>query len=199
MPRDASATKARLLRAAERRFARDGVGGTRMVDLVRDAGQANESAVSYHFGSRKGLLSAIAEKHLAVMDLRRNGDLADADIRTVIDAIVVPTASLLRTDDGRDFLRITEQLAGFSGVRQNALATPIRGSVLAGQLSRLDELLRTTLDATYTRERTGALVTFLTASLAERARSIERGDRQALSHVRYVDNLVDMLTAAIQA
>ena len=46
-------------------------------------------------------------------------------LRTLVDAIVGPTADLLATDDGRDFLRIMEQLADWSGVgsgRQAAAA-----------------------------------------------------------------------------
>ena len=71
MARDATRTRSRLLRAGEQRFARDGVSGARMSDVVRDAGQANDSAVGYHFGSRQGLLEAIVAKHVAAMDERR--------------------------------------------------------------------------------------------------------------------------------
>jgi hypothetical protein len=43
------------------------------------------------------------------------------------------------------------------------------------------------------------MVTFLTASLAERARSVESGRRQSLSAQRYVAELGTMLTGALEA
>src|SRR3954464_2563728 len=103
MARDATVTRARLLRAGEQRFARDGVTGARMSDVVRDAGQANDSAVRYHFGSRQGLLEAIVAKHVARMDEQRDVPPRSAGLRRLVEALVRPTADLLSTEEGRDF------------------------------------------------------------------------------------------------
>lgn len=202
MPRDATATRERLLRAAERRFAVDGVAGARMSDVVRDAGQANDAAVSYHFGSREGLLREVVDRHVSAMEAvraRQGIDADGADVLALIRAIVVPTAALLRTAEGRDFLRIVEQLAAFSGVRRGRIAARIEGSVLAVQLGRLEELVAATQGRPIARERLGGLVTFLSAGLAERARFLETGRRPALAHARYVEQLVAMLAAAMEA
>src|SRR3954453_20646571 len=115
MARDATHTRSRLLQAGEHRFARDGVAGARLSDVVRDAGQANDSAVGYHFGSRQGLLEAIVAQHVAAMDEQRAVPARSAGLRQLVDALVRPTADLLGTEEGRDFLRIMEQLAGWSG------------------------------------------------------------------------------------
>jgi AcrR family transcriptional regulator len=200
MARDATLTRARLVRAAERRFATDGVNGAKIADIVRDAGQRNDSAIGYHFGSRQGLLEAIIDRHMSGMEASRQASLdglAQAPVAGVVRAIVEPTADLLRTDDGRDFLRIAEQLAGWAGVRSGRPAAPIRGTAIAAQLARLEELLAQVLPMAVARERVAALITFLTGSLAERARSIEAGRRQPLGHDRYVDNLTVMLAAAM--
>jgi AcrR family transcriptional regulator len=200
MARDATLTRARLVRAAEHRFAAEGVNGAKIADIVRDAGQRNDSAIGYHFGSRQGLLEAIIDRHMEGMESRRRASLADlghASIAEVVRAIVEPTADLLRTDDGRDFLRIAEQLAGWSGVRAGRPAVPIRGTAIAAQLARLEELVGQALPTAVARERVAALITFLTGSLAERARSIEAGRRQPLGHDRFVDNLTAMLAAAM--
>jgi AcrR family transcriptional regulator len=202
MPRDATRTREALLRAAERRFARDGVAGARMSDVVRDAGQRNDSAVGYHFGSREGMLRAIVARHLATMEAGRAtsaGRLADADLRTIVGFVVEPTAALLASPSGRDFLRITEQLAAYAGVRTGRPALAIRGTVLADQLAALEARLEERMPRPMARERVAALVTFLTASLAERARSVETGRRPVLSHRRYVAELVTMLTGALDA
>jgi AcrR family transcriptional regulator len=130
MARDATRTRARLIRAGERRFARDGVTGARLSDIVRDAGQGNDSAVGYHFGSRQGLLQAIVERHLAAMDRARTVPPADATLPDLVGAIVEPTAALLLTEEGRDFLRIMEQVADWSGLGTGRPNAVLAGTVL---------------------------------------------------------------------
>jgi len=198
MARDATRTRALLIRAAERRFARDGVAGARLSDIVRAAGQANESAVSYHFGSRDGLLAAIVGKHMAVMEARRPAPETD-DLGQLVRETVLPTAKLLGTDDGRDFLRIIDQLAGYSGIGARAFAEPLRGTVLEQQLLALQAHLRPRLGRRLADARVATMVLFLTGSLAERARSLDAGGRTTLGHDRYVDELVLMLTGALAA
>ena len=199
MPRDATRTRSLLLRAGEARFARDGVTGARMSDVVRDAGQANDSAVGYHFGSRQGLLDAVVAKHLAAMDARRSLPPRGSSMRSLVDAIVRPTTDLLATDDGRDFLRITEQLADWSGVGSGHPAAPLRGTVLGTQLEALTRRLAERIGMDLSRERVALMVTFLTGALGARARSVESGRRQRLAHEQFVDHLVDVLTGALTA
>lgn len=199
MARDATVTRARLLRAGERRFARDGVTGAKLADIVRDAHQANDSAVRYHFGSRQGLLRAIVEQHVRAMDARREVPADDADLRTVVEAIVRPTAALLLTDEGRDFLRIMEQVADWSGLGAGRPNAVLADTVLAAQLRVLDTRLVDAVGPTIARERAALLVTFLTAALAERARSRAAGTRQRLGHDTFTDHLVEVLTAVLSA
>ena len=76
---DATGTRAKLLRAGERLFAEHGIHGAQMRDIVRAAGQANDSAVHYHFGSRDGLLAAICAQHIDAMEPERQRRIADQD------------------------------------------------------------------------------------------------------------------------
>ncbi|MGN6723738.1 MAG: TetR/AcrR family transcriptional regulator [Marmoricola sp.] len=197
MPRDATPTRERLIRAGEQRFARDGVAGARLRDIVRDAGQANDSAVGYHFGSRDGLVGAIVHKHVSAMDQRR--EQPSADLPTLVRQLVEPSAELLNTTDGRDFLRIMEQLAGWSGLEQGELTEVLSGSVLAAQLAALENLVATHQARVLARHHVAEFVIFLAASLAQRARLVESGKRPTLSQRRYVDDLVAMTTAALVA
>ena len=197
MPRDATSTRERLLRAGEQRFARDGVAGARLRDIVRDAGQANDSAVGYHFGSRDGLVGAIAHKHVAAMEAAR--DAPSGDLPALVRQLIEPTAELLSTPEGRDFLRIIEQLAGWAGLEQGELTEVLRGSVLAAQLAALEDVVAVHHSRTVARHRVAEFVLFLTASLAQRARVAESGKRPAMSQRRYVDDLVAMTTAALLA
>jgi AcrR family transcriptional regulator len=199
VPRDATRTRSRLLRAGEQRFARDGVAGARMSDVVRDAGQANDSAVGYHFGSRQGLLEAIVAKHVGAMDDNREVPPRGAGTWALVDAIVRPTAELLATDDGRDFLRIMEQLADWSGLGTGQPARVLRGTVIGTQLEALTRRLGERIGMPLARERVALMVTFLTGALAARARAVESGGRQRTAHRRFVDHLVDVLTGALTA
>jgi AcrR family transcriptional regulator len=199
MARDATLTRSRLIRAGERRFARDGVAGARLADIVRDAGQGNDSAVGYHFGSRQGLLRAIVERHVAQMERHRSVPSDSADLRTLVEAIVRPTAALLATEEGRDFLRIMEQVSDWSGLGAGRPNAVLEHTVLAAQLRALDARLVAEVGSVLARERAALLVTFLTGALAERARSRAAGRRQRLNHERFVDHLVDLLSAALAA
>lgn len=67
---DASDTKTRLLRMAERLFAEQGFDGVSLRQLTAAAG-VNLAAVNYHFGSKEGLLAAIFESRCLPMNDER--------------------------------------------------------------------------------------------------------------------------------
>lgn len=190
------------MRAAERLFARSGVDGVLTRDLVAEAGQSNDSAVAYHFGSREGLLLAVIDKHMRRMQeqwrpgLERCG--ADAPTAAIVDEVVRPLAAMLRTADGRDFLRITAQLAGRAGIRSGHLPEPVAETALSEWLGMLENRCSRALPRAVAAERVAMMITMLTAALAERARRIEAGRRMAVGHHRYVADLVAMLAAALQ-
>jgi len=170
-----------------------------MSDVVRDAGQANDSAVGYHFGSRQGLLDAIVAKHVLTMDARRELPPRADGLQVLVAAIVGPTADLLASDEGRDFLRIMEQLADWSGVGTGKQAEPLRGTVIGTQLEALTRRLGERIGLAPARERVALMVTFLTGALAARARSVESRQRQRMAHERFVADLVVVLTGALTA
>lgn len=58
--RDAEATKAALIRAGEKLFAKDGFKGV-TVDMLASASGVNRALISYYFGSKAGLYDAIIE------------------------------------------------------------------------------------------------------------------------------------------
>ncbi|MGE3288061.1 MAG: TetR/AcrR family transcriptional regulator [Pseudonocardia sp.] len=61
----AEATRELLLRTAERLFAERGLGGVSNRRIVEAAGQANNSALAYHVGTRIDLVRAIVRSHTA--------------------------------------------------------------------------------------------------------------------------------------
>ncbi len=206
MGRDARDTREKLIRAGERLFARRGVDGALTRDIVAEAGQANGSAVHYHFGSRQGLLLAIADKHIGRMEPARADHLAriaqdglSEELAVVVTGLVQPTAAELGTEDGRDFLRITAQLAGYAGFRVGETPAPVAGTALERQLHLLEGCCRTRLPEPVALERMATIVGLLTATLADRARNIDEGGPILLDHATFVDNLTLMIVAAIGA
>jgi AcrR family transcriptional regulator len=201
VPRDSTATKATLLREAERLFARRGLYQVTLREITEAAGQRNVSALNYHFGSREGVLAAILARHAEPTD-RGRGELRDAfgpapSTRELVAALVVPYAAHLATPDGRDYLRIVEQLAPtFSAWRQSPDAG--RGTRLREILSEL-ERRPAGLTPALRRERVVELIMLMTSALAERARVIETGGPLELDEPTFVANLTDVLVGILDA
>jgi AcrR family transcriptional regulator len=65
--RDAEATKARILAAAKREFAKNGLAGAR-VDQIADKAKANKRMIYHYFGSKEELFQTVVEA--AYVDIR---------------------------------------------------------------------------------------------------------------------------------
>jgi AcrR family transcriptional regulator len=193
-------TKERLLDEAEQLFARQGVQGVTTRELTEAAEQRNASAVSYHFGSREGLLLELLARRGGPVDAER-GERRDAlgdapRLRDLVACLVEPYAALLGSPGGRSYLRIVAQLRGrFAAWRvESDVATTKH---LADILDELERRPRAT--EAVRNERLVAMIMLLTASTAERARLIDDGVDPALSHDEFVANLLDMCTAVLSA
>lgn len=107
-----------LMRAAERLFATNGVDVVSLREVSAAAGQANNSAVGYHFGSREGLIDGILERHstpiqaryVAQLDLlQRQGSYT---LRALLETLVLPLVDKLDdVDGGPEFISISAQLS----------------------------------------------------------------------------------------
>jgi len=199
MPRDATATRAVLLRQAERLFAERGVHQATVREITQAAGQRNVSALAYHFGSREGILRAILTRHGDPLDVERgellSEPLAQMTTRALLAALLVPYARRLGDEEGRDYLRIVAQLtATFPLWRATDLAWP--------NLTRVLDTLEHRVpggDPATQRERVVNAVMLLTAAFAERARVVDAGRPPGRSEEAFVANLADMLVAGLDA
>jgi AcrR family transcriptional regulator len=207
VPPDASKTRAGLLDAAARAFARDGVFNASLIDITRQAGQRNRAALRYHFGSRDGVLCAVIERHAEFL-ARREGELLEVarrrtGLESVIEALVRPAAELADSGwRGRCCLLIIAELTGedraqYSAELQAVLASTGGDDVFALLTERtvhLTDELRT--------ERFSLMVMFILRAIADRARLLERRARHGLpqlEHEPFVANLVAMAAAAVAA
>jgi AcrR family transcriptional regulator len=199
MPRDATETRARLLLAAERLFATRGYHLTTTREITEAAGQRNVSAVTYHFGTREGLLTSILLLHGSPLDEERAvlaaGPLERHSIRTLVASLTVPYAHMLRTQRGRHYLRIVAQLTELFPMwrEQDELRPPHLRRILSA-LER-----RASGPPAVRRERLIGVIMLMTAMAADRARQIDEDPDVHHDETRFVSNLVDMLTGIVEA
>jgi AcrR family transcriptional regulator len=90
-PRDAEATRRRILAAARREFARNGLGGAR-IDRIASRAEANKRMIYHYFGGKEALFTAVVEE--AYADIRRAEAKLDLDAlepEAALDALVTFT------------------------------------------------------------------------------------------------------------
>lgn len=96
-----AATRVALIETAERLFAERGIEAVSLRDVSRAAGQRNHSAAQYHFGDRAGLVAAVYEHRMRLVNERRQAMLADADdLGSLAAAVVAPLAGVVAETDG---------------------------------------------------------------------------------------------------
>jgi AcrR family transcriptional regulator len=200
MARDASDTRERLVTEARRLFAAEGVHRVRVADIVAAAGQRNPSALTYHFGSRGGVLLEILDRHNEPIDAERGRYLEllgpDPSTRELVAALLRPYSTQLETLEGRQYLRIVAQIGG------DLAGSDFDRSVPGINLQRVFRVLLQRppdLAPELRRDRLLGAVILMTGSMAERARHIDAGERVTPGAEDYLTNLADMLVALLDA
>ncbi|ALO91770.1 TetR family transcriptional regulator [Streptomyces hygroscopicus subsp. limoneus] len=94
-----NATREAILTAAERLFAEHGVYAVSNRQVSEAAGQGNNAAVGYHFGTKADLVRAVARRHAGHIEALRERALAAAgdstDVRDWVDCLVRPVTEHL--------------------------------------------------------------------------------------------------------
>ena len=190
-------TSANLVATAERLFAERGVDAVSLREIAREAGARNVMAVQYHFTDRAGVLAAIADKHLPVVDARRDALLDEIEsaavpsLRAMASALVRPLAAKLGDPDGGPaFLRIHADLL-------NRPVPSFDFTGRSGSLQRWRGLLEPLLDpvAVTLHPRLGALV-YAAVELGRRAAPPPHADDR-LFNSHLVDTVAAMLAAPL--
>ena len=207
MPPDASDTRQKLLDAAARAFAEDGVYNASLVEITRKADQRNRGALHYHFGSRDGVLCAVLERHVALL-ARREGELLekaarapDDDVAAVIEAIVRPAAELAEGDwRGRCCLLIIAELAGEDPAHYSAELAAVLARTGGNEVYALLAVRMADVSGDVRTERFALITAFILRAVADRARLLGRRGRKGrpqLEYETFVENLVAMAAAAM--
>lgn len=200
-------TKDRLLDAAERLFARDGVQGARIRDINELAGARNPSALHYHFGSRGAVVEAILLRYQMPIDEHAAAALDALEAtgrqpteREVVEAVVRPEVAALDTQSGRDCVRIIPQLlpALSRNLRAGVVLPTTPGSRRI--LTTLDERMAArSLPEHVRRERLVTYAVVFTTMLGERAHALEEGADLLMSGDEFAVHMIDTLEALLVA
>ena len=175
----ARATRERILAAAERLYAEHGVLAVSNRQIGEVAGQGNNTAVGYHFGTRTDLVRAIVRKHAGpVEDLRRrrlDGFGDDAGLRDWLSCLVYPTAEHL-AELGRPswFARFAAQVMTEPSLRAVIVEETLTSPSLTRTLEGLYRCLPW-LPAEVRAERDDVTRLLLMHTMAERERAIAEG------------------------
>lgn len=144
-----SATRESILLAAERLFAEHGVFSVSNRQVSEAAEQGNNTAVSYHFGTKTDLVRAIVRKHTERIELWRERMVAELgdepDARDWVACLVRPSAEYLATLGGSTwFARFSAQVMTEPSLRdimaEESLTAPALHRILDGLSRCLPEL-----------------------------------------------------------
>lgn len=146
-PAASETTKQALLDAAERLIAQHGVDAA-SVRAITEAAGANLAAVSYHFGSKNGLVRSVFERRLVPINRQRLELLDDCleapgtpDLECIVEAFVLPPLQILRREHAPDFGRCMIRALADPGDQMRALLT----EAFEGLIERFAEALRRAL------------------------------------------------------
>ena len=193
------ATREQILRTAERLFAEQGLYAVSNRQISAAAGQGNNAAVGYHFGTKVDLVRAIVRRHASRVEslrLEMVSDLGDSDeVRDWVACLVHPTAAhLAALGDPTWYARFSAQVMTDPVFRaimsEEALATSSLRHVVRG----LDRC-RPELPPEVRAERGDMTRHLMVHGFAERERALaEGGGTPRATWHEAADGLVDAIT-----
>lgn len=195
----APAARARLLAAAEQLIGERGI-EVSLREVAAAAGQRNNSAVHYHFGSRDALIEAVVELRQQPLERERLRLLADLesggqnDLRSLVEVLVAPVFTVPYDEGATHYARFLEKVRDHPALSTAALdghqwpAT----KMLVGRIARaLEDLPPKVVEL-----RLRSMMTAMFALLADAERQESAGRRTPrASAAPVVDMLVGLLTA----
>lgn len=200
-------TRERIIEAAERLWAARGFDAVSVREITAAAGQRNNNALHYHFGSKEALFQTIAQRHIGILNERteklymRMRDESVFGVRDQVAMLVRPTAEYV--GDGpsaRAWIRIAARVAG--APRQSDQDTAALVSPAAIEIgTRLVERLGFELGFQLAVDRVRIASEAVLHALADRARLEDAAarTRSMMALPVFVELVIDMMTSAVTA
>lgn len=198
-------TKSQIKAAAQLLFARHGVDAVTVQQIIAAAGQRNNAALHYHFGSKEELIRQLVVDGAAVLDERRQGMLADlearggpSDIREVLLVLVMPVIELGDDERWRGYIRFTSSLQASD---RKMLRAALNNRWNAGYVACFAHLKRMLpLPAALVEQRLSIFSIYANAILSAREAALETRNNKnnRLWDRRFtIENILDTLEATI--
>ena len=140
-PRRAQETRQAILATAERLFAQHGVVAVSNRQISDEAGQGNNTAVGYHFGTKTELVRAIVHQHTRQIE-QLAGPLVErhagsTEVRDWVGCLVLPLTDHLAAHDGpswyaRFCVQVMADPALYEIMTEEALASPRLREIIDG-------------------------------------------------------------------
>jgi AcrR family transcriptional regulator len=141
-----STTAKHILDVSEKLFAKHGLDSVSARDIATASGQRNISAVSYHFGTREGLLGTLLSRRMHVLNQRREECLLALErtdesdsIHSIIGVSFGVLANVVQNEAwGPDFVMILAQVFFHPELKFTELVSPElqKGNQLALKMGR---------------------------------------------------------------
>jgi AcrR family transcriptional regulator len=172
-------TRAHILATAERLFAEQGVAAVSNRQVSEAAGQANNFAVGYHFGTKADLVLAIVRRHAPSIEERRAAMLAEIkgspDLRDWLGCLVRPiTEHLASLGSPSWYARFVAQVMTDPVFRRIVTDEAI-ASALMQEIGEGLNRLRPVLPEEVQKERGDMSRLLLVHTCAERERALQAG------------------------
>lgn len=192
----ANATKERILDVAERLFAEQGVFAVSNRQISEAAGQGNNAAVGYHFGTKADLLRAIVRRHAEPVEANRERLLGECgesrEVRDWVRCLVLPGVEHHASLRDSTLARFSAQLMSDPSLRELVVAEALSGPTLLRVMDGLNDCLPDLpLRAKLVRNDMTRHV--LVHMMAEQERAIADGTAR-LTWEETADNVIDALT-----
>lgn len=179
-------TKTKLIRAAERLFAENGLGAVSVRDITRAAGARNESALHYHFGSKEALIRAVFADRISDIDSKRLALIADLDrsgsaqdVQQLMGATVAPMLEACLDEGGRLYATFLMQIAADPRFDVDRLMDDLAPEGAREVTKRLRSMLPDLPEETRA-TRLRRLATMTISIMADHAREVANGTAPAL-------------------
>lgn len=192
----ANATKERILDVAERLFAEQGVFAVSNRQISEAAGQGNNAAVGYHFGTKADLLRAIVRRHAEPVEANRARLLGERgesrEVRDWVACLVLPGVEHHASLRDSTLARFSAQLMSDPSLRELVVNEALSGPTLLRVMDGLNDCLPDLpLRAKIVRNDMTRHV--LVHMMAEQERAIAEGTAR-LTWEETADNVIDALT-----
>jgi AcrR family transcriptional regulator len=201
-------SKGILIDAAERLFAEFGIEAVSNRQIALAAGQRNQSAIRYHFGTKDALVRALLQSRVSEINQRRTAFLAameepgrSLELRGLISAIAVPLAEKVASGpQGSNFVRFLAHL--FSDRRRRDLwLTEGEEASLLRRIYWEIRVLAPEMPEALWNERLRIMIGGIIHGLADRERLQAQQQRvpRSLNNDAFLSNLIDAGIAIVTA